>query len=125
MNDCGFVLCVQPCVVIRVDRTWSALCLTHAPVKKDTLDITATLVSCVSFISCYPLQAVHITYCIMLKSDHDLRICSFLSAVCRPDCKNRGRCVKPNVCECPIGYSGPTCEEGGICARHFLLSLSH
>uniref|UniRef100_A0A3Q2XLN3 von Willebrand factor D and EGF domains n=1 Tax=Hippocampus comes TaxID=109280 RepID=A0A3Q2XLN3_HIPCM len=33
-------------------------------------------------------------------------------AVCRPDCKNQGRCVRPNVCECPLGYGGPTCEEG-------------
>uniref|UniRef100_A0A8C6TYC0 EGF-like domain-containing protein n=1 Tax=Neogobius melanostomus TaxID=47308 RepID=A0A8C6TYC0_9GOBI len=31
--------------------------------------------------------------------------------VCRPDCKNQGRCVRPNVCECPAGYIGPTCER--------------
>ncbi|KAF0031943.1 hypothetical protein F2P81_016498 [Scophthalmus maximus] len=35
--------------------------------------------------------------------------------VCRPDCKNQGKCVKPNVCECPAGYSGPTCE-GALCS---------
>ncbi|KAF3692342.1 von Willebrand factor D and EGF domain-containing protein Precursor [Channa argus] len=38
-------------------------------------------------------------------------------ALCRPDCKNQGKCVKPNVCECPVGYSGPTCEEV-VCNRH-------
>lgn len=45
----------------------------------------------------------------------DFSICfhfSFLSAVCRPDCRNRGKCVRPNVCECPAGYSGATCQEG-------------
>ncbi|RXM28180.1 von Willebrand factor D and EGF domain-containing protein [Acipenser ruthenus] len=38
-------------------------------------------------------------------------------AVCRPDCKNRGKCVKPNVCECALGYGGPACEEV-VCNRH-------
>lgn len=35
-----------------------------------------------------------------------------ISAVCRPDCKNQGKCVQPGVCECAAGYGGPTCEEG-------------
>lgn len=55
-----------------------------------------------------------------------LRSCcpfSSLSAVCRPDCKNQGKCVKPNVCECPAGYSGPTCEEGNLSSYSHLSDM--
>ncbi len=49
---------------------------------------------------------------------------SSLSAVCRPDCKNQGKCVKPNVCECPAGYTGPTCDEGNL-SSHLSNMLTH
>lgn len=48
------------------------------------------------------------------KRVHSTSHLSSLSAVCRPDCKNQGKCAQPNVCECPAGYSGPTCEEGNL-----------
>lgn len=51
---------------------------------------------------------------------------SLPSAVCRPDCKNQGKCVKPNVCECPAGYSGPTCEGGNLNSySHLFKMLAH
>lgn len=36
----------------------------------------------------------------------------FYTAVCHPDCKNHGKCVKPDLCQCPPGHSGPTCDKG-------------
>lgn len=36
----------------------------------------------------------------------------FFTAICHPDCKNHGKCIKPNICECPPGYGGATCDEG-------------
>lgn len=30
--------------------------------------------------------------------------------ICEFECKNRGRCVAPNVCECRYGYSGKYCQ---------------
>lgn len=32
-----------------------------------------------------------------------------LSAVCELPCANGGRCVGPNICQCPSDYSGPQC----------------
>ncbi|KAK4019758.1 hypothetical protein OUZ56_001766 [Daphnia magna] len=34
-----------------------------------------------------------------------------LQAVCNKGCKNGGTCVKPNVCTCAPGYTGPSCES--------------
>ncbi|PKU29494.1 von willebrand factor d and egf domain-containing hypothetical protein [Limosa lapponica baueri] len=50
-----------------------------------------------------------------------------LVTLCRPDCKNHGKCIKPNICECLPGYGGSACEEavcsppcknGGHCMRN-------
>ncbi|CAB1333429.1 unnamed protein product, partial [Coregonus sp. 'balchen'] len=52
-------------------------------------------------------------------------------AVCRPDCKNHGKCVRPNVCVCPVGYSGPTsncepsCQHGGTCLARNLCTCPY
>lgn len=32
-----------------------------------------------------------------------------VSAVCELPCANGGRCVGPNICQCPSDYSGPQC----------------
>ncbi|KAI4543881.1 hypothetical protein MG293_006675, partial [Ovis ammon polii] len=51
----------------------------------------------------------------------------FFTAVCHPDCKIYGKCIKPNICECPPGHDGTTCDEaicqppcknGGHCMRN-------
>lgn len=34
------------------------------------------------------------------------------TAVCAAKCENGGTCIKPNVCECPLGYKGATCHIG-------------
>lgn len=31
------------------------------------------------------------------------------SAICELPCANGGRCVGPNICQCPSDYSGPQC----------------
>lgn len=31
-------------------------------------------------------------------------------AVCNPPCKNRGQCMRNNVCSCPEGYTGKRCQ---------------
>lgn len=36
----------------------------------------------------------------------------YISASCNPPCKPGGRCVKPNLCECPEGLNGSRCEKG-------------
>lgn len=33
-------------------------------------------------------------------------------AICRQPCLNSGRCIGPNRCACPFGYSGLRCELG-------------
>lgn len=30
--------------------------------------------------------------------------------ICSPDCQNGGRCVGPNSCACPVGWSGSSCD---------------
>ncbi|XP_061460490.1 epidermal growth factor-like protein 7 isoform X1 [Rhineura floridana] len=31
-------------------------------------------------------------------------------AICRPPCQNGGRCLSPNKCSCPSGWSGKCCQ---------------
>uniref|UniRef100_F6U6R7 EGF-like domain-containing protein n=1 Tax=Monodelphis domestica TaxID=13616 RepID=F6U6R7_MONDO len=35
-------------------------------------------------------------------------------ALCRPSCKNGGKCVRPGVCQCLPGLGGISCEEGTV-----------
>ncbi|XP_064596976.1 fibrillin-1-like [Liolophura sinensis] len=45
-------------------------------------------------------------------SDKDLAICFDLLP---GECPNKGTCVKPDVCNCPIGYSAPRCDVTDDC----------
>ncbi|XP_066945387.1 uncharacterized protein [Macrobrachium rosenbergii] len=31
--------------------------------------------------------------------------------VCQQECRNKGKCVAPNTCACPMPYDGPTCRD--------------
>ncbi|XP_064097954.1 uncharacterized protein LOC135209201 [Macrobrachium nipponense] len=31
--------------------------------------------------------------------------------VCKEECRNKGKCVAPNTCACPMPYDGPTCRD--------------
>lgn len=42
-----------------------------------------------------------------------LLFCSL--AVCENGCLNGGRCVAPNRCVCPYGFTGAQCERGNEC----------
>lgn len=33
-----------------------------------------------------------------------------MAAICKYACKNGGKCVKPDVCHCKVGFSGNHCE---------------
>ena len=33
-------------------------------------------------------------------------------AKCNGGCRNGGRCIAPNTCECQVGYSGTSCKKG-------------
>ncbi|KAM6430928.1 epidermal growth factor-like protein 7 isoform 2-T3 [Liasis olivaceus] len=35
------------------------------------------------------------------------------TAVCRPPCQPSGRCLLPNECTCPSGWTGRCCQTGG------------
>ncbi|XP_028570926.1 epidermal growth factor-like protein 7 isoform X2 [Podarcis muralis] len=32
-------------------------------------------------------------------------------AICRPPCQNGGKCLSPNKCSCPSGWSGKSCQK--------------
>ena len=34
-----------------------------------------------------------------------------LTAICEHKCKNGGNCIGPNLCHCPVGYTGNSCGE--------------
>ena len=36
----------------------------------------------------------------------------FLKAICQEQCLNGGRCVGPNKCACPYGFTGNLCQQG-------------
>lgn len=39
----------------------------------------------------------------------------YFVAVCENGCLNGGRCVAPNRCVCPYGFTGAQCERGNQC----------
>lgn len=106
VSECCSVVGFQPSAGIRVGPTWSAVSPTSAPAETVTPDTAATSVR-----SRRPLGFRLMDSWGFGFSNSALL---FPPALCRPDCQNQGKCVKPNVCECPAGYSGPTCEEGNL-----------
>ncbi len=46
---------------------------------------------------------------------------------CDPACENDGECVGPDKCACPVGFSGPVCQNddgtGGEFANLYLKSF--
>lgn len=40
-----------------------------------------------------------------------LSLCCVPAGVCDPPCMNGGRCVHPNVCDCPSGWRGKHCSK--------------
>ena len=45
---------------------------------------------------------------------------SYILAICNNGC-NHGRCIRPSVCSCNLGYRGSTCNEGSL-MKHFIVS---
>ncbi|XP_071962422.1 uncharacterized protein [Antedon mediterranea] len=45
---------------------------------------------------------------------YDTSTGSCTKPVCVPYCKNGGKCVRPNYCTCPTGYTGNYCERQAI-----------
>ncbi len=52
-------------------------------------------------------------------------MCHFFVALCSPPCKNRGQCMRNNVCSCPEGYTGKRCQKSECVCHwsHFLKNL--
>lgn len=47
------------------------------------------------------------------------------AGVCEPSCMNGGRCVHPNVCDCPSGWRGRHCSKRKhLCSHQSLYSLA-
>ena len=44
------------------------------------------------------------------------------TAICKPKCLNGGRCIAPNVCQCPDGLAGPHCQSE-ITSTHSVSNL--
>lgn len=42
----------------------------------------------------------------------------FSIATCNPPCAHGGSCRRFNMCQCPVGYTGPACQKGK-CLHHF------
>ena len=49
----------------------------------------------------------------LLFSAHVFLFLFLVSVVCDPPCDN-GVCVANDTCQCPSGYSGPSCSQPGI-----------
>ena len=43
-------------------------------------------------------------------------------AVCKGGCRNEGKCIAPNQCQCPKGYEGKNCKKG---AYDYLIIVTH
>ncbi|XP_052095731.1 uncharacterized protein LOC127731025 isoform X2 [Mytilus californianus] len=37
--------------------------------------------------------------------------------ICSPSCRNGGTCIRPNVCDCPAGYTGDICSGIAVCSH--------
>lgn len=35
-------------------------------------------------------------------------------AICEGRCEHGGMCVGPNICRCPLQWSGDQCEQGNV-----------
>lgn len=48
-------------------------------------------------------------------------------AFCKDGCRNGGACIAANVCACPQGFTGPSCETGRtiLSSTKWLFSLIH
>lgn len=46
-----------------------------------------------------------------------------VTAVCYPSCQHGGRCVSPNTCHCPNGYSGHSCNIRMLIIIYFYFKL--
>jgi hypothetical protein len=44
-------------------------------------------------------------------------------ATCSINCMNGGRCVSPDVCTCPVGYTGTYCQTGNILMQEEIIAL--
>ena len=44
------------------------------------------------------------------------------SAVCKGGCRNEGKCIAPNQCQCPKGFEGKNCKKG---AYPYLIIVIH
>lgn len=48
-----------------------------------------------------------------LLTSNSLKSCIWIiSAFCKDGCRNGGACIAANVCACPQGFTGPSCETG-------------
>ena len=43
-------------------------------------------------------------------------------AVCKGGCRNEGKCIAPNQCQCPKGFEGKNCKKG---AYPYLIMVIH
>lgn len=78
-----------------VENVWDQI---NAAVLHTTLDLDVKMVNKLVYIA---LDSVLIMI---------LALCD--TAECSPPCQNGGQCVAPNVCLCPVGWTGPQCAEG-------------
>ncbi|KAH3800192.1 hypothetical protein DPMN_153821 [Dreissena polymorpha] len=79
---------------------------------------------CHHFSNCTNTQGNYTCNCIDGYVDLDDNRGRRCEALCNYECQNGGKCVSPDVCECPEGYNGlrcenalcsPGCQNGGMC----------
>ena len=54
-----------------------------------------------------------------LKGADNLAIMFNSTAVCSPSCQNGGTCTRPNVCQCPAGWTGSRCQYGNSAIQKY------